>query len=212
MRAKLSSVSCFLLLVSASSLSAQTAARPKPGSTAIVHHEAGIYAAMDDQVVPLEPSTFRQDRVGGKFGLIGVVMSDGIMKAKFKAMLSGSRASLRVPTPCSFDFYFDGNNAGTFAGVAQAATSPNDFVLLRLSRQRKDRSVVIGEYGLSSGISAGTRGEDTIAFSVESTGHGHYRVVPASKLEPGEYAFYYAAGSPQLGTNTPGKLFDFGVD
>jgi hypothetical protein len=92
----------------------------------------------------------------------------------------------------------------------QGASSPNEFVLVRLAQSENDRSVVLGEFG-AFGASSGARSQDTIEFKIEKLGPGRYRVLPAA-LQPGEYAFFYASGAATLGAGNTGKLFDFGVD
>lgn len=69
----------------------------------------------------------------------------------------------------------------------------------------------MGEFGVF-GATSGTRSKDTIDLKIEKMSGGAYRVTPAVPLAPGEYCFFYAAGSSTSGAGTVGKLFDFGIE
>jgi hypothetical protein len=174
--------------------------------------EAGLYVKLNGTMTQLEPSVFSQAKTGGLFTS---ALTYGIKKMKWKAAIRGPKANQRVNAGSEFYFYFENkraglSNTGAFAGFMQGASSPNEFVLVRLTQNEKDRSLVLGEAGAFS-VSSGTRSQDTVQFKIEKLAPGAYRVVPGS-LAPGEYAFFYAAGASMLGAGTPGKLFDFGVD
>ena len=176
--------------------------------------EAGIYVDMGNSQEPveLEPTVFTQGKTGGVFTS---AMTYGIKKMKWKAVVRGRRANLRVRgTQPTFYFYFERsqNTGGAFSGWMGSASSPNEFVLARMEQTDSARELVVGEFGAFGG-DTGTRSEDTVDLKIEKLGPGVYRATPATPLEVGhEYCLFYAAGANAMGAGTAGKLFDFGVD
>ena len=112
-------------------------------------------------------------------------------------------------------FYFESKasglgNSGGFSGWLAAATSPNEFILARMTSKSKERELIVGEMG-AFGANSGTRPQDTIDVRIDKLSGGAYRVSAAQALEPGEYCFFYAGGIGTLGAASAGRLFDFGV-
>jgi hypothetical protein len=175
--------------------------------------EAGIYVEAAKGPIQLEPAVFSGQKTGGKF-LHSVTT---LFKSSIKAVVRSSQASQRIPTATPvFNFYFENRGAGlsntgggTFTGFMNGASSPNEFVLVRMKVDKTERSIVTGESWTFSD-SNGVKSKDTIEFNIEKTGTGVYKVTPKAPLAPGEYCFFYAAGNLDKGGN--GKLFDFGVD
>jgi len=170
-------------------------------------HDAGVYWLSKEntakEMVQLEPTVYS----GGKSaGVFAAAMTSGIAKVKMKAVVLGGRASLRmVEDKPEFWFYFEEkshslSNVWFWAG----ASSPNEFVLAKLSAKKNERQLVVGEANLFGG-SSGTQSKDTVELKIERLAPGVYRVTPEGPIPPGEYCFFYAGG--------PGrKLFDFGID
>jgi hypothetical protein len=190
-----------------------TAAFVNPFSTRSVEgREAGIYFKDADKMTQLEPSAFS----GGKSGNMFVSgLTYGVKKTKWKALVRSPRASQRIlmATP-EFYFYFEARGAGlsnsAFASFA-GASSPNEFVLVKMDRSGNQREVTVGEFGIT-GTSSGTASHDSIDLNVEKISPGSYRVTPKDPLKPGEYCFFYASGSSMFAAAGRGKLFDFGID
>ena len=192
--------------------SATMAAAVAPATSS---REAGIYVDMrgDSQdLVQLEPTVFTQGRTGG---MLTSAMTYGIKKMKWKAVVRGQRANLRVRgTRPVFYFYFERNQnyGGAFSGWMASASSPNEFVLAKMDQADGGRELIVGEFG-TLGASTGTRSQDTVDFKIEKLSAGVYRVTPVAALEVGrEYCLFYAAGASAMGAGGTGKLFDFGVD
>ena len=187
-----------------------------PHAAVEIPRDPGIYIDLGDDkpnLVPLEPTVFSQAKTGG---MLTSALTYGIKKAKWKAVVRAPGATFRVPdaTPV-FYFYFEQKSAGLggsggFVGWLAGATSPNEFVLARMTVKSRERELIVGEFGLT-GASTGTRSKDTVEFDVKKLGGGAYRVTPLEPLPPGEYTFFYAAGASALGAGATGKLFDFGV-
>ena len=166
-------------------------------------------------LVALEPTVFSQGKTGG---MLASALTYGIKKAKMKAVTRGSAAVLHVNEPQpTFYFYFESKasglgNTGGFTGWLSGATSPNEFILARMTSTSKDRELIVGEVG-AFGANSGTRSKDTVDIQIDRLSGGIYRVKASERLEPGEYCFFYAGGVSALGSGgtSGGKLFDFGI-
>jgi len=174
--------------------------------------EAGIYVDQGKGMVQLEPTVYSSGKTGNKF-LYGATRS--LVKGSIKAVVRAPKANqrLHVTTP-TFYFYFENKGAGlsNTAGVSGAlngASSPNEFVLVRMDISKDEREFIIAESG-AFGDRTGVRSKDTIDFSIEKLGPGIYKVIPKSPLDSGEYCFFYALTATK--SDGTGKLFDFGVD
>lgn len=174
-------------------------------------HEPGIYLLDNQEMVELNPTTFS----GTKANFLGTVLTYGIKKSKMRATVRGASANRSIAqNRPEFYFYFDPSMAApgmTMAGfLAFGATSPGEFVLVKMDRKTNTRECVIGEYGVFSGMSTGARDKDIHDFTFEKLKPGVFKVVPKADLTPGEYCFYYAGTPAGLGF-AGGKLFDFSV-
>ena len=174
--------------------------------------EAGIYWDNNGKLVLLEPAVFSGEGTGNKF--LGAITS--LAKRSIKAKVRSAQANQRIASPSpTFYFYFEAagvglsNTGGPFTGFLQGAASPNEFVLVRMKEEKRDRTLVTGESWAFSDNS-GVRSKDVVDISFERLDGGGYRVVPKEPLASGEYCFFYAAGNLERGNS--GKLFDFGVD
>lgn len=178
----------------------------------------GIYIDVGDTnptLVPLEPAVFSQGKSGG---FLKSALTYGIAKMKWRAVVRSQAANQRTrngqPT---FYFYFEnrttGLSPGTFSMIFGGATSPNEFVLAKVTVKKDSRELVVGEMGAFGG-SSGARSEDTVEFSTERLSPGAYRVRPTRPLFIGEYCFFYGGGSASVGMAGPSmqRIFDFGVD
>jgi hypothetical protein len=176
--------------------------------------DAGIYWKAADGVVALEPTVFSGGKTGGVL-TSGLTM--GIKKAKWKAVVRSPRAVTRLTaTTPEFYFYFETRGSGLshtggVMGSLMGASSPNEFVLARMTAKDTERELIVGQFG-AFGASSGTRSEDTIELAIEKLAAGVYRVAPRGPLPAGEYCFFHAAGASMVAAAGTGKLFDFGVD
>jgi hypothetical protein len=189
-----------------------------PNAAVEIPRDPGVYidtgTADRPNLIALEPTTFSQGKSGGMFTS---ALTYGIKKAQWKAVVRSNNANIRIRqnTP-TFYFYFEQKSSGLggsggFAGWLAGATSPNEFVLAKMTVKGRERELVVGEFGVF-GSSTGTRSKDSIEFLVERLSGGVYRVKPTEPLPTGEYSFFYAAGASTLGAGATGKLFDFGDD
>ncbi len=171
-------------------------------------HDAGIYSYDGKTMVQLEPTVYSGTKTGGLFAS---AMTYGIASAKMKASIRNPHAIIRVSTTnaVTFYFYFEQASSGlsNSAGIGAyftGATSPNEFVLLRMESKKNDREVVLSSFGAYR-MSTGTQTKDSVDFTTTKIVPGVYKV-SVSTLSPGEYCFYYGTTTAQH------KLFDFGVN
>jgi len=182
-------------------------------------HEAGIYLLTGETVrrhmVQLDPSVYTQSKSGGMFKS---AMTYGIAKVQSKAVLAGERAKLRIEdSQPVFYFYFEVKNAGlSNAGNAwfSSATSPNEFVLLKLETKKNSREVVVGQFN-AFGAQGGALDKYVQPFDYEKLAPGVFKVTPRGNLADGEYCFFYGGATPlpTYGYGVVGgpKVFDFGI-
>lgn len=172
--------------------------------------EPGIYAVDKGRVTQLQPTTFS----GTKSNFLGAAFSYGLAKSKVRASVRGAAANLVLDAARpEFHFYFDEDLAApglamtSFAGLS--ATSPAEFVLVKMERKSNSRETVLMEVGMF-GSSTGARDKDIREFSFEKLRAGVFKVTPKAALEPGEYCFYFAGAAGAYGF-AGGKLFDFSL-
>jgi hypothetical protein len=170
-------------------------------------HEAGIYLYEEKdgkkQMIQLEPSVSKQTKSGG---FLASAVTYGIAKIKFKAALAGPNAKLQIDTSNPvFYFYFEVKNSG-LSGSSYYATSPNEFVLVKMNEKDKSREVTVSQANVF-GAQSGTMDKAARAFDYEKIAPGVYKVAPKG-LTDGEYGFYIGGGG---GPSGGAKIFDFGV-
>lgn len=194
-------------------------------------HEPGIYLMKTERqgkrMVQLEPAAYSQVKLTGAPRVPLPVGTIG--KSKWKAVLRGERARLRVSEPRPvFYFYFERAPAAAGAGGGSqtprepvptrgisfsAASGPNQFTLAKFETKNGERELVIGEIGgFGTSISMGISNKDVIEFDFQKLAPGVYKVAPRADLEPGEYCFIYTSPAMGVGASIGGQLFDFGVN
>jgi len=177
-------------------------------------HESGLYYLMIDEgkneMKPLEPTICSQTKVGS--GLM-TQMTYGIAKTKFKSTIDGSMARLQIfEAKPVFYFYFEKGQSLNDATSPwfSSSSSPNEFILVKLTEKKKNREFVIGSMNAYSGVSMGVDDKLRVGFDVEKVKPGVYKVTPKAALEVGEYCFM-SAGSSTTEVGKAGKVFDFGI-
>ena len=171
-------------------------------------HDAGIYLLLERdgqrKMIQLEPTVSKQNKTGGVFKSM---MTYGIAKMKFKAALSGEKASLQIDQARPvFYFYFEVKGSG-LSTSSSYATSPNEFALVQLDQKSNTREVIVMQAN-AFGAESGTMDKASRAFHYEKVAPGVYKVTPQTDLTDGEYGFYNAAG---IGPSGGAKIFDFSI-
>ena len=187
------------------------------GSKKFTDLAPGIYYQKDSlsPIIELEPNVFSQSKQGS--GILTAI-SYGIAKTKQKSTLSGDKANLQIPVAKPFFYFiFEKDGKGSLSRENQSvwfssATSPNEFVLVKLSvnAQKGSREVVTGSYNSYEGMSSGIPDESKVRFKFQKLSQGLYKVYFSEPLPPGEYCLTFAGSGAANGT-TSYKVFDFGV-
>ncbi len=172
--------------------------------------EAGIYVQRPNGVVQINPTTFSST----KSNFLGTALTYGIKKTKVRAAIRGASANTEISNPRPVFYFKFGDTSGaantSMSGfLAFGATSPAEFVLVKMERKSNSREAVLMEVS-AFGATTGTREKDIIEYSFEKVRPGLFKVVPKNSLDVGEYCFYYASSYGAVGL-AGGKLFDFSV-
>ena len=177
-------------------------------------HAAGIYwfgqgyRDTEPHLIELEPALYSANMSGG---VLKSSLTYGIAKRNMKAVVHGSKANLRINEGSpEFWFYFDEKSQFATATGLSGASSPNEFVLVKMEAKNEARELIVGETG-SYGTTSGTRPKDTVDFRFDKIAPGIYRATPLNPLKPGEYCFFEEDLNFAIGQNG-GKLFDFGIN
>jgi hypothetical protein len=115
----------------------------------------------------------------------------GVVKAKAKAEIPGSRAAVRTrDARPEFYMYFP---ASGNLGATDTISSPAQFSLLQLEAKKDHRETTIYKLGFGS-ASAGNDEKKTHRSNAEKIRPYAYKVVPDASLQTGKYAFIAATG------------------
>lgn len=167
----------------------------------------------------IQPSVFS----GTNSNAAAQKLVSGLINAKKKAQLPGIHSNnvLNTSSP-EFTFIFDPSssevdnmqtNQGYQAGILnwwfRTATSPNEFVLVKLTVKDKKnlREVITGKESWISS-SNGIDPKYALPFKIEEIESNRFKVTPET-LEPGEYCFVYQGQVPQGRENQ--SVFDFSI-
>lgn len=90
------------------------------------------------------------------------------------------------------------------------ASSPNQFVLVKLTQKNKSRELETGKVNLYSGTSVGVPEDVIVQFDIEMVDETEFKVTPRQVLDPGEYCFFYQGAIP-VGGYSNQSIFDFSI-
>jgi hypothetical protein len=163
-------------------------------------HNAGIYyyepTIPDNPLIRLEAFSANNETHSGGYG--------GFGGSSTYARLNGLSANYKIiNNQPVFYFYFptNTNNDQMFA-----ASSPNDFELVKLKVEKKSRVVKVGggsHFAYGSNYSASIPDEFKISFTMEKVDEGIYKITIPKSLVVGEYCFVYK--------NDTSRVFDFSI-
>lgn len=170
--------------------------------------EAGIYFANGDQLIRMLPTVFS----GTKTNTLGSAFSYGIASSDIKSILNNAESNNVIKTDSpEFWFYFDSRNNVDFNNWwFFSATSPNEFVLVRLDKKKKRRELKTGSVNVYAGTNIGVAEKHLIPFNIETIDNNTFKVVPKEPFEDGEYCFFYQGTIPQGGYVNQ-SVFDFSI-
>ena len=183
-----------------------------PSTVSLDGREAGIYFLTGRKLEQLEPSVYSGETTKGKYWNNVLAFIPKNMQAVIRSSASNLRIQNSTPT---FYFFFEvkgaglSNTGGSLNEYMNSASSPNEFVLVRMKVNKDERQITIAK---SSSVNdrIGVPSKDAIDFSSKKLRSGVYEVRPRNSLPTGEYCFFYQGGTANKGGS--GKLFDFGVD
>jgi hypothetical protein len=175
-------------------------------------HSPGIYVLDprgSGQMLKIDPTVSNQTKTSN---ILGYAFTYGLSSAKLKTVIPNPSARVHAfGTHPSFYFFFNQSSAlasiADFStGFSAAATSPNEFSLVRLQQKGDHREAVIGSLGFASAKS-GISDKARMAFTYDEVAPGVFKVTPSVDLQPGEYGFVYSV----TGSTTIARIFDFSV-
>lgn len=175
------------------------------------------YLTSNSEEKLIQPSVFS----GTNTNSAAQKLVSGLINSKSKARLPKTKSNNVISTiNPEFIFVFDpsssqvdnmqtnqGNQNGLLNWWFRTASSPNEFVLVKLKvKENKNlREVVVGKKSWIEN-SEGIDPKYALPFRIEEIEANRFKVVPEG-LEPGEYCFIYQGQVPEGRTNQ--SVFDF---
>ena len=128
------------------------------------------------------------------------------------AELAGGNSKMQLNDKSPVFYFYFGNNSTGDSWFTASATSPKEFILIKLHERNKYRwvetastIVVLTSVTTKTGIPE----RDKINFDYTQVSEGIYKVTFKQPLDKGEYSFMYANQTPSKSSNV--NLFDFGI-
>lgn len=177
-------------------------------------HQAGVYLMADSPDGKAKMEFI--DRVGESAmkvsNLLGSAFTFGAAKMKLRAQIPGPSADVRTTErrPVFYMYFPDTGSLAAFGGFP-IVSSPSQFSLLELVKQKKDRETVVASMGITGG-SIGADQKKTVAFTTDRLRPGVYKITPSADLKPGEYAFVAVLPGTEPEASPTMVVYDFGVD
>lgn len=182
--------------------------------------KTGIYyLTKNNKQKLIQPSVFS----GSSSNKVAQLLVSSFINAKVKSHLPKRQSNniINTSTP-EFIFIFDpsssqsdnmqttqGEQPGVFNWWFRTASSPNEFVLVKLKvRNKKNHREVITGKTNSVSNSFGIDSKRTLPFKIEEISASKFKVI-SENLEPGEYCFIYQGQVPVGRTNQ--TVFDFSI-
>lgn len=175
-------------------------------------NKPGIYFKNENEYKKIHPTTFSN----AKTNTLGSATTPHISNTKIKAVLTNEHSSNVIKTNApEFHFYFGNSEGITTVSKSSnwwfyAASSPNEFVLVRMVSKKNNRELKTGEIDLYSGNFIGVESKDIIMCSIEPMSETEFRVMPQTLILPGEYCFFYRGATP-YGYSNNQAVFDFSI-
>lgn len=175
-------------------------------------YNVGLYTNDSGDLRKILPTVFS----GSKMNTLGTALSYGLASTNISSVLNNP-TSANIINTCNPEFiFFFGrpSNQQNFNNGANwwffTATSPNEFVLVKLDKKGKRRELQTGSVNIFAGTSIGIDENSIIPFEIISVDNYTFKVVAVDPLQPGEYCFLYRGTVPQ-GGYTNQAVFDFSI-
>jgi len=173
----------------------------------------GIYFVEDgnQNYKKMYPTVSSQSKSGG---YLLTAMTYGIAKSKSKASVRGTESPLKIYNEQpKFMFVFNNeyeNAKDIIASYFNQASSPNEFMLLQMTKRTNSREFVTGSAN-SFSHSTGVDEKVVAQFEIKDLGNGAFEVSPTKNLEAGEYCFMFAGSVPNVYSAQATKVYDFSI-
>ena len=175
-------------------------------------NKVGLYINDGGELRKIFPTVFS----GSKMNTLGTALSYGLASTNISSILNNPTSNNIINT-CNPEFiFFFGrpSNQQNFNNGANwwffTATSPNEFVLVKLDKRGKRREVKTGSVNIIAGTSFGIDENSIIPFEMIPVDDYTFKVVSVDPLQPDEYCFLYRGTVPQ-GGYTNQSVFDFSI-
>lgn len=172
----------------------------------------GIFINEDRELKRVLPSVFS----GTKTNTLGSALSYGLASSSIRTILNNSESiNIAHNTHPEFIFFFARQDDQSYINNGSnwwffSASSPNEFLLVKLDQKRKTRELMTGSVNIYAGTNIGIDENSVIPFEIINIDDYTFKVTPVDPLSPGEYCFFYKGGIPQGGYNNQ-SVFDFSV-
>lgn len=174
--------------------------------------KTGIYFKENDGFKKIFPAAISN----AKTNTLGSKVTPHITNTKIKSVLSNEHSTNIIETNIP-DFRFFFNNTKQMENTSKAsnwrftvASSPHEFVLVKLISKKGKRELKTGEIDLYSGNFAGVESKDIVICNIEVINETEFRVTPQTPILPGEYCFLYQGTTPHSYNNSQ-AVFDFSI-
>ena len=169
-----------------------------------------FYTDFEGELRKIYPTAFS----GNKSNVLGAALTYGLANVTMKATMPGSTSANIVGSATPVFYFFFNKENGTpplSDWWFSAATSPHQFVLMKLEVKRNSRRLETGRANLFTGNSStGIDEESSHSFHIRVINEYEFEVRPLGLLEPGEYCFIYKGVVPGGGYSNQ-AVFDFSI-
>lgn len=173
-------------------------------------NKAGIYLKESNEFKKIFPTAISN----AVSKTLGSTVSPEITNTKIKSVLinehSNNNAKTNIP---EFYFYFNATKkikADASNWWFSTASSPHEFILVKLENKKGKRELKTGEVDIYSGKFTGVESRDIVICNIETISETEFRVTPQTPLLHGEYCFFYQGVIPNIHNNTQ-SVFDFSI-
>lgn len=188
------------------------AGKQKTDSNDVVNiNQTGIFFKEGDEFKKIFPTAF----YGTQTNTLGSTVSPNITNTKTKSIVVGEHSNNIIKTNIP-KFYFRFNNieqsklSTTPNWWFSVASSPSEFVLVKLATKKGKRELGTGQIDLYSGNFKGVDSKDIVECNIDAISETEFIVTPQKPILPDEYCFFYQGAVTQRGFNNQ-AIFDFTI-
>lgn len=173
---------------------------------AIQNEKSGIYVKDGTDFQKIYPTAFSSRDIN----TLGVALTFGLADANVVSAIRGAHSHNIVKSiKPEFYFFFNKSNSTSF-NAFNVASSPYEFMLVKLESEDDNRKLSVGKANAYAGQKTGVNKESIIKFTVTPISEYEFMVVPEQPLKSGEYCFFYQGAMPQGGFSNQ-SVYDFTI-